>query len=65
MDAAALKPWHTERARLALLGRPAELIDDDAGRPMLVLTHGAETRAIVDLAEARALVERLSAGHGV
>lgn len=52
------KPWKNLQARCLLAGVSAELIDDDAGRPMLVVTCGALTRSFTIVAEAGAWLQR-------
>jgi phage antirepressor YoqD-like protein len=48
------KAWKTLQAEVLLAGKPAELIEADAGQPVLIVTEGPCTKQITDLAEARA-----------
>lgn len=45
------KEWRTAQAQALLAGYAAELGEDDAGRPELIVTRWAMTRAFSDLVE--------------
>lgn len=63
-QAPAAKAWVTAQARATLAGFHAVLIDTDDGRPQLVCSRWAQTRAFSRLADVEAwlgMVERRAA----
>lgn len=53
------KAWATGQARATLAGFHAVLIDTDEGRPQLVCSRWAMTRAFDDLAELEVWLQRV------
>lgn len=53
------KPWVTAQARATLAGFHAVLIDTDDGRPQLVCSRWAMTRAFDDLVELETWLRRV------
>jgi hypothetical protein len=53
------KAWATAQARCALAGFTANLIEGDDGRPMLVVSRWALTRAFDSLAEVETWLARV------
>jgi hypothetical protein len=56
---AARKPWLNVQARCLLAGFTAALIDDDAGRPVLLVSRWALTRSFSSVADADAWLSRV------
>lgn len=61
-DGQSSKAWKTAQARCLLAGFQAVLSDDDAGRPMLIVSRWAMTRGFADLAELDQWLRRLKGG---
>lgn len=60
---AARKAWLTLQAELVLAGYGANLIEDDAGRPQLVVSRWALTRSFTSVPEARAWLGQVTGRH--
>lgn len=60
-DSPALKPWLTARARATLAGFTATLTRTDDGRPELIVSRWALTRAFTDIAELDRWLQRVGA----
>ncbi|MFT3818297.1 MAG: hypothetical protein QM750_11955 [Rubrivivax sp.] len=56
----ATKDWRTVQARCLLAGFTANLIDGDDGRPMLVVSRWALTRAFSSPADAESWLQRVT-----
>jgi predicted trehalose synthase len=56
---AELKPWRNAQAECLLAGFAAALIDGDDGRPMLVCSRWALTKAFTELQEFSAWLTRV------
>ncbi len=54
------KQWRTVQAELTLAGFVANLIDDDRGVPVLIVSRGALTRELGSPEEARAWLARVT-----
>lgn len=54
MSDGELKPWRTAQAKCTLAGHHASLIEDDAGRPMLIVSRWAMCKAFTSVAEVEA-----------
>ena len=54
-----LKPWRTAQAKCILAGYHASLIDDDAGRPMLIVSRWALCKSFSSVAEVEAWLVRV------
>lgn len=57
---AECKPWVTAQARATLAGFHAALTETDDGRPMLVVSRWAMTRAFDNLPELEVWLQRVS-----
>ena len=55
------KAWSTAQAKCLLAGFTAALIDDDGGKPQLIVSRWALTRAFASPAEAEAWLRRVGA----
>jgi hypothetical protein len=53
------KPWLNVQAKCLMAGFPASLIDDDAGKPLLVVSRWALTRNFSSVAEAETWLARV------
>lgn len=60
--AVSLKPWLRLQAECLIAGFPATLTDGDDGRPLLVVSRWALTRAFSTVAEAEGWLSRVSRG---
>ncbi len=55
----ARKPWLTTQAKCLMAGFPASLIEDDAGKPLLVVSRWALTRSFSSVGEAEVWLARV------
>jgi len=61
LDSSQHKTWATLRARLALAGFSADLIEDDRGRPEFVVSRWCLTRSFQTLDQVAEFADRAGA----
>lgn len=60
MSDSELKPWRNVQAKCILAGHHASLIDDDAGRPMLIVSRWALCKSFTSVAEVEAWLAQVT-----